>query len=338
MRRREFITLLGGMAMWPLGAQVARAAKRYRIGILCPEGPPPGFLEEFRQGLRALGYVEGQDVILEVRSADGYSQRLAALANELAKLKVDVIVAVNTPSVQAAKRASATIPIVMLRVADPVKTGLVSSLSRPGGNVTGLSLMVDELSGKRLALLKEAIPGVSRVAVLWYKPNPGSEIVVSAMKEASRGLGLDLLLMPLQHLGDLNAALQAANRRQAEAVIVIEDTVATEHRAEIINSAAFHSLPVVAQYKTFAETGALLAYGPNLSAMYRRVAFYVDRILKGHKAGDLPVEQPTEFHLVINLKTAKALAVTIPPTLLARANEVIECCGSLPHLGQSGRN
>jgi putative ABC transport system substrate-binding protein len=324
MRRREFIALLGGVAMWPLGAQAARAAKRYRIGILCPERPPPGFLEAFRQGLRALGYVEGQDVAFEVRGADGYSQRLAALANELANLKVDVIIAVNTPSVQAAKRASAKIPIVMLRVADPVKTGLVSSLSRPGGNVTGLSLMVDELSGKRLALLKEAIPRVSRVAVLWFKPNPGSEIVVSAMKASGRGLGLELLLLPLQLPADLNAALQSAARRQVEAVIVVEDTVATEHRAEILNLAAFHSLPVVAQYKTFAETGALLAYGPNLSAMYRRVAYYVDRILKGDKAGELPVEQPTEFHLVINLKTAKSLAVTIPPTLLARANEVIE--------------
>jgi putative ABC transport system substrate-binding protein len=324
MRRREFIALLGGVAMWPLGAQAARAAKRYRIGILCPERPPPGFLEAFRQGLRALGYVEGQDVAFEVRGADGYSQRLAALANELANLKVDVIIAVNTPSVQAAKRASAKIPIVMLRVADPVKTGLVSSLSRPGGNVTGLSLMVDELSGKRLALLKEAIPRVSRVAVLWFKPNPGSEIVVSAMKASGRGLGLELLLLPLQLPADLNAALQSAARRQVEAVIVVEDTVATEHRAEILNLAAFHSLPVVAQYKTFAETGALLAYGPNLSAMYRRVAYYVDRILKGDKAGELPVEQPTEFHLVINLKTAKALAVTIPPTLLARANEVIK--------------
>jgi len=324
MRRRELIALLGGVAMWPLGAQAAQATKRYRIGILCPERPPPGFLEAFRQGLRALGYVEGQDVAFEVRGADGYSQRLAALANELANLKVDVIVAVNTPSVQAAKRASATIPIVMLRVADPVKTGLVSSLSRPGGNVTGLSLMVDEPSGKRLALLKEAIPRVSRVAVLWFKPNPGSEIVVSAMKASGRGLGLELLLLPLQRPADLNAALQSATRRQAEAVIVVEDTVATEHRAEILNLAAFHSLPVIAQYKTFAETGALLAYGPNLSAMYRRVAYYVDRILKGDKAGELPVEQPTEFHLVINLKTAKALAVTIPPTLLARANEVIE--------------
>jgi putative ABC transport system substrate-binding protein len=325
MRRREFITFLGGAAVWPLGAQGARAAKRYRIGILCPERLPPEFLEEFRQGLRALGYVEGQGVTFEIRSADGYSQRLAAFANELANLKVDVIVAINTPSVQAAKRASATIPIVMLRVADPVKTGLVSSLSRPGGNVTGLSLMVDELGAKRLALLKEAIPRVSRIAVLWYKPNLGSEIVVSAMKAAGRGLGLELVPLALQRPADLDAALEAATRRrQAEAVIVVEDTVATEHRAEILNLAALHSLPVVAQYKTFAETGALLAYGPSLSAIYRRVASYVDRILKGDKAGDLPVEQPTEFHLVINLKTAKALAVTIPPTLLARASEVIE--------------
>ena len=318
MRRREFISFIGGMAVWPFGAQ-ALAVKRYRIGILCPEGPPPGFLEEFQQGLRELGYVEGHDIALEVRSAEGDSQRLAELANQLVNLKVDVIVAINTPSVQAAKKASITIPIVMTRIADPVKSGLVASLSRPGGNITGISFMVDELSGKRLALLKEVIPGVSRVAVLWYRPNPGSENVVSAMKAASRGLGLELVLLPLQRPAELNSAFQSAARRQVEALIVVEDAVATKHSDEILNLAALHSLPVVSQYKTFAKAGALLAYGPSLSAMYRRAAYYVDRILKGAKAGDLPVEQPTEFNLVINLKTAKALGVTIPPTLLATA-------------------
>ena len=172
MQRRDFITLLGGAAAaWPLAAYAQQAVKLYRIGILSPELPPPGFLEAFRQGLSELGYVEGQDIAFEVRSAEGYSQRLATLANLLVGLKVDVILALNTPSVQAAKKASATIPIVMTRIADPVKSGLVSSLSRPGGNITGLSFMVDELSGKRLALLKEAFPSVSRVAVLWYEPH-----------------------------------------------------------------------------------------------------------------------------------------------------------------------
>ena len=325
MRRREFITLLGGVAVsWPVGVLAQQTVKRYRIGILCPELPPPGFLEAFRQGLRARGYVEGRNIALEVRSAEGYAQRLAALANQLVELKVDVIVAINTPSVQAAKKASAAIPIVMTRIADPVKSGLVPSLSRPGGNVTGLSFMVDELSGKRLALLKEALPNVSRVALLWYKPNAGSEIVVGAMKAASREIGLELLLLPVRSPADLIGAFQTATRRRVEALIVVEDAVATSHMVEILSLAATHSLPVVSQYRTFALAGALLAYGPSPSAMYRRAAYYVDRILKGAKAGDLPVEQPTKFELVINLKTAKALGVTIPPTLLTRADEVIE--------------
>ena len=322
--RREFIILLGGAAVaWPLGAPAQQAVKLYRIGILSPELPPPGFLEAFRQGLRELGYVEGQDVAFEVRSAEGYGQRLAALANHLVELKVDVIVAINTPSVQAAKKATPTIPIVMMRVADPVKSGLVTSLSRPGGNITGLSFRVDELSGERLALLKESFPSVSKVAVLWYEPNPGADIAVGAIKAASRELGLELLLLPVHGPADLLGAFQAATRGRAEALIVIDDAVVTQHRVEILNLAATHSLAVVSQYKAFAEAGALLAYGPSTSAMYRRAAYYVDRILKGANAGDLPVEQPTKFDLVINLRTAKTLGATIPPSLLARADEVI---------------
>ena len=301
-----------------------QAVKLYRIGILSPQVPPLEFLEAFRQGLREFGYVEGQTIAFEVRSAEGYSQRLAPLANELVRLKVDVIVAINTPSVQAAKKASATIPIVMTRIADPVKSGLVGSLSRPGGNITGLSFMVDELSGKRLALLKDTLPGVSRVAILWYEPNPGADIAMGAIKAASRELGLELLLLPMHGPADLIGAFQAATRGRVQALIVIDDVVTTQHRVEILNLAATHSLAVVSQYKAFAEAGALLAYGPSLSAMYRRTAYYVDRILKGANAGDLPVEQSTKSDLVINLKTAKALGVTIPPSLLARADEVIE--------------
>ena len=325
MQRREFITLLGGAAVaWPLGAHAQQAVKLYRIGILSPDLPPPGFLDAFRQGLRELGYVEGHNIAFEVRSAEGYSQRLAALANLLVELKVDVILGINTPSVQAAKKSSATIPIVMTRIADPVKSGLVPSLSRPGGNITGLSFLVDELSGKQLALLKEAFPSVSRVAVLWYEPNPGADIAMGAIKAASREFGLQLLLLPVYGPADLIGAFQAATRGRVEALIVIDDVVTTQHRVEILNLAATHSLAVVSQYRAFAEAGALLAYGPNTSAMYRRAAYYVDRILKGAYAGDLPVEQPIKFDLVINLKTAKALGVTIPPSLLARADEVIE--------------
>jgi putative ABC transport system substrate-binding protein len=324
MQRREFITLIGGAALaWPLGAHAQQAVKLHRIGILSPELPPPGFLEAFRQGLRELGYVEGQDIAFEVRSADGDNQRLAALANQLVEVKVDVIVAINASSVQAAKKASATIPIVMTRIVDPVKSGLVRSLSRPGENITGLSGMADELIGKLLALLKEALPNVSRLAVLWY-PNAGPDIVVGAMKAASRELGLELLLLPVHGSADLIGAFQDATRGRVEALFVVEDVVSTQHRVEILNLAATHSLAVVSQYKTFAEAGALLAYGPSPSAMYRRTAYYVDRILKGANAGDLPVEQPTKFDLVINLKTAKALGVTIPPSLLTAADELIE--------------
>src|SRR5215470_15912931 len=217
MRRREFISLIGSVAAtWPLVARAQQAAKLYRIGILSPDLPPPGFLEAFRQGLRELGYVEGQNIAFEIRSAEGYSQRLAALANHLVELKVDVILAVNTPSVQAAKKATTTIPIVMTRIADPVKSGLVGSLSKPGGNITGLSFMVDELSGQRLAMLKEAFPSVSRVAVLWYEPNPGSGIAVGAIKAASRELGLGVLLLPVHGPAELAGAFQAAARSRAE--------------------------------------------------------------------------------------------------------------------------
>ena len=325
MRRREFITFVGGAAAAHVtSAHAQPAVKLYRIGILSPERPPPEFLETFRRGLRELGYVEGQNVALEIRSAEGYGQRLAVLANQLVALKVDVIVAINTPSVQAAKKASETIPIVMTRVADPVKSGLVPSLSRPGGNITGSSFMVDELSGKRLALLKEAIPSVSRVAVLWFEPNSGSANTVDAMKAASRELGVELLLLPVLGPTDLIGAFQAAIRGRVEGLIVVEDAVADKNMGEIMKLAATHSLAVVAHYKAFAEAGALLAYGPSLSGMYRQSAYYVDRILKGANAGDLPVERATKFDLIINLKTAKAVGVTIPPTLLVRADEVIE--------------
>ena len=325
MQRRDFITLLGGAAaLWPFAAYAQQAAKLYRIGILSPELPPPGFLDAFRQGLRELGYVEGRDIALEVRNAEGYSQRLGALANILAGLKVDVILALNTPSVQAAKKATVTIPIVMTQIADPLKSGLVTSLSRPGGNVTGMSFNVDELSGKGLALLREALPSLSRVAVLWYAPNPGADNAVSAIKAASRELGLELLLLPVHGQGDLITAFQTASRSRAEVLIVLADVVAIQHMGEILNLAATHSLAVISQYRAIAEAGALLAFGPDTPAMYRRAAYYVDRILKGANAGDLPVEEATKFDLVVNLKTAKTLGVTIPPSLLARADEVIK--------------
>jgi putative tryptophan/tyrosine transport system substrate-binding protein len=328
MRRREFITLLSGAAVaWPLVARAQKATqigKLHRIGILSPERPPAGLIEAFRQGLREFGYVEGENIVLEIRDAEGDSQQLMAFANELVERKVDVILAVNTPAVQAAKKATTTVPIIMTRLADPVKSGLVPSLSRPGGNVTGLSFMSDELSGKRLALLKEALPDVTRVAALWYDGNAGATIAVGEMKAPSRELGLELELLPIHDPADLIEVFQSANGNRVEAFILVDDAVITRHRVEILSWAAKHFVAVISLYKPFAEAGALIAYGPSALVMYRRAGYYVDRILKGANPGDLPVEQSSKFDFIINLKTAKALGVTIPPTLLARADEVIE--------------
>jgi putative ABC transport system substrate-binding protein len=293
------------------------------IGVLSPEIPPPGLLENFEEELRKLGYVPGQDINWTVRIArDG--KHLATLARELVGLHVDVILAVNTPAVQAAKDATETIPIVMTRVGDPIKLGLVKSLSKPGGNVTGLTFIPDEVSGKRLQLLKDILPSVSRVAVLWYGANAGTTLVVREMDAPSRQLGIHLLLVPVNGLDDLTGAFEAAKRGQVEAVVVVDDALITHHRVELLDLAIRHSLPVFALWKPFAEAGALMAYGASTPAIYRRAAHYVDRILKGASPADLPVEQPTQFELTINLKTARALGIEVPPTLLARADEVIE--------------
>ena len=239
----------------------------------------------------------------------------------MVRLKVDVILAVNTPAVQAAKKATETIPIVMTRVADPIKLGLVPSLSNPSGNITGLNFMPDELSGKRLQILKEIFPSVSRVAVLWYGANPGTTLVVRAMEAPSRELAIELLLLPVNGPDDFFKAFETANSGHAEALVVVDDALVTRHRVELLD---LPSLPVVSLFKPFAEAGALIAYGPSTPPMYRRAAYYVDRILRGARPAELPVEQPTRFELVINLKTARALGLSFPPGLLAIADEVIE--------------
>jgi putative ABC transport system substrate-binding protein len=324
MRRREFITLLGSAtATWPLAVR-AQEPIRKRVGILSPEAPPPGLLQEFEQELRNLGYVRGQNISFEMRDAEGDGQRLAAFADELVRVPVDVILAINTPAVQAAKRATAAIPIVMTRVGNPIKLGLVNSLSQPGGNVTGLTFIPDEVSGKRLQLLKEILPGASRAAVLWYGPNPGTTLVVHEMAAPSRQLGIELLLFPVNSPGDLPEAFDAGRRGHSQALVVVDDAFITKHRRKILDLAMRHSLPVFALFRPFAEDGALMAYGASAPPIYRRAAFYVDRILKGARPADLPVEQPTKFELTINLKTARALRVEVPPMLLARADEVIE--------------
>jgi putative ABC transport system substrate-binding protein len=308
----------------PLFAQAQEASQTHRIGVLMYDGAPPGLLEAFREGLQDLGYVEGKNITIEMRDAAGKNEQLGALADELLGLDVAVILAVNTPAAQAAKKATATIPIVITRVADPVKSGLVSSLARPGGNVTGSSVMHTDLSAKRIELLREILPGLARVVVLSNADNPGHTPQVAEMERASSELGLEFLSLPVRGPSDLPGAFQAATEAGAEALIVLDDTSFTNNRDQILELAADHGLPVVARYKDFADAGALIAYGPSLPALYRRAAYYTDKILKGAKPSDLPIDQPTRFELVVNLKAAKSLGLTMPRAVLMRADHVIE--------------
>jgi putative ABC transport system substrate-binding protein len=323
MRRRDVIALISGFIAAPLTVAAQQPGRLYRIGVLSPDDPVPGLLEGVREGLRSLGYVEGQHIAIELRNAGGQSAQLAPMAEELIRLRVDVILAVNTPAVQAAKNATTDIPIIMTRVADPVTTGLVASLSRPGGNVTGLSFIPDALSAKRLQLLKELLPGITRVAALWYAANPGAATIVREMEAASPQLGLELLRVPVQGTADLGAAFRAMMDGGTQAILVVDDAFITKCRADILGLAIQHRLPVSAMWKDFAEAGALVAYGPS-SVMYYRAAHYIDKILKGATPADLPVEQPTDLDLIVNLRAAKALGIAIPPSLLALADEVIE--------------
>ena len=323
MIRKAFI-LIAFLVVAPILAQAQQASQTARIGVLMYDGAPPGLLEAFQEGLQDLGYVEGKNITIEMRNAAGKTEELDALAGELVRLNVDVILAVNTPAAQAAKKTTATIPIVITRVADPVKSGLVPSLARPGGNLTGTSVMHTDLSAKRIELLREILPDISRVAVLSNADNPGHAPQVAEMERASSQLGLEFLSLPVHDPGDLAGTFQHATRARAEALIVLDDTSFTNHRSQILTLAADQSLPVVARYKDFADAGALIAYGPSLPALYRRAAYYTDKILKGAKPSDLPIEQPTRFDLVLNLKTAKALGLTIPPSVLMRADHVIE--------------
>jgi len=280
--------------------------------------------EAFRHGLRDPGYVEGQNIVLEYRFAVGQNERLPALAAVLVHLQVDLLVTSSGAGAHAAKDATEMIPIVMATSGDPVRSGLVASLARPGGNITGLSLMVTELGGKRLELLKEALPHVSRVAVLWNAGNPASPDELRAIETAARGLGLQLQSLAIRHPNELDSVFAAMTREGAEALIAPADGVFWSHRTRVVTLAAEHRLPAVFEAREFADAGSLMAYGPHVPDNYRRAAVYVDKILKGTKPADLPVEQPVKFEFVINLKTAKALGVTIPPALLFQADEVLQ--------------
>ena len=316
MERRRFMAVLTGAL---LAAPLAAEAAPTRIGLVAQD-LQPSLLETFRGELKRRGYTEGQDITIEVRNAAGHSDRLPALVDELVRLNV----AVNTPAAQAAKKATSTIPIVILRVADPVGQGLVGSLARPGGNVTGLAFMPDVLGAKGVEMLHEIVPSITRVASLYKADNPGALLVVTETERRSLQLGLHFVRLPVAGPADLPAVFQAAVRARTEAVFVMDDGAMTKQRQPLLELAARHSLPVVSIYKDVAEAGGFIAYGPSLTEMYRGGAQYVDRILKGAKPGGLPIEQPRKFDLLINLKTAKALGLTIQPLHLARADQIIE--------------
>ncbi len=325
-RRALVVTLAIATLVAPLAAD-AQARKVSRIGVLWT-GSRTAYapnLDALRQGLHELGYVEGQNVAFEYRFADGRVERLPDLATELVRLRVDVIVTSTTPAIQAAKNATKTIPIVMAVSGDAVGTGLVSSLARPGGNVTGLTLISPELAGKVLELLKEAIPGVTRVAVLVaYQAGPASALFLRETEVAARALGVQVQPLEVRSPDEFDSAFAAMGRARAGALIVQVSSLTFEHRRRIVDLAAKIRLPAIYESREFVETGGLMSYGQSASDMYRRSAAFVDKILKGAKPADLPVEQPTKFELAINLKTARALGLTIPPSVLVRADRVIE--------------
>jgi putative tryptophan/tyrosine transport system substrate-binding protein len=332
MERRAFLGgLAGSLLAAPLAAQAQQAAKVYRIGILgnVPLTDPGGarLWEVFIQGLRDLGYVEDRNLMIEYRSAEGKPERLPALAAELVGLKVDVIVAPNTPAALAAKQATRILPIVFIGAGDPVTSGLVTSLARPGGNVTGLSVLSTELVGKWLELLQQAVPGVGRVAALWQ---PGAmdertdRDMFKGAEVAARALGVRLQFVEARGPADFERAFSDMIRANADALTVRPAPMFISERRRLVDLAAKNRLPAVYAWREFVDAGGLMAYGPTGADLYQRAATYVDKILRGAKPADLPVEQPTKFELSINLKTAKALGLTIPPSLLQRADQVIE--------------
>jgi putative ABC transport system substrate-binding protein len=328
MRRREFVTLLGGAAAWPMAARAQQPGKMPRIGVLMP-GPSElsANLDAFQQGLHELGYTGGQNIAIERRYGGWKLDRLPDLAAELVRLKVDVIVAWSTPSARAAKQATSTIPVVAAAMADPVGDELVGSLARPGGNVTGTTFLGPELIAKRLGLLKEAVPGLSRVAALWHPDAYGEHTMGVVLKEAevaARELGLQLQLVRALGPNDFDSAFSAMTAEHAGAAIVLPSPMLFGEHRRIVDLAAKSRLPAMYQAREFVDAGGLMSYGANLADLFRRSATYVDKIFKGAKPADLPVEQPTKFEFIINLKTAKALGLTIPDSFLLLADEVIE--------------
>src|SRR5690242_2351874 len=327
MPRRAFLaTIAGGLLAAPFASEAQEAGKVYRVGFL---GNSTAALEanlvgSFREGLRDLGYVEGRNVVIEYRWAEGKYERFPALVAELLALKVDVIVTAGTPAAVAVKQATTTVPLVMAAVGDPVGTGLIASLARPGGNLTGLAAISPDLEGKRFELLRELLPKLSVVSFMVNPVNPLHSVSEKHAREAAKVLRLRLEFVGVRTEAEFDHAFETIARERPGAMVVLADRVFLHNRERIVTFAARHRLPTVYPYREVVDSGGLMCFGPNYPDMHRRAAIFVDKILKGVKPGDLPVEQPTKFELVLNLKTAKALGLTIPPSLLARADQVVE--------------
>ena len=309
----------------PLAAHAQRLGHVPVIGMLTPQPAPQPAFEAFRQGLRALGYVEGQSILFEYRFADGRFDQLPALATELVQRPVDILVTDGTPAALAAKHVTQTLPIVMATGVSPVERGLVDSLARPGGNITGLALQAQELMGKRVELLREALPGVTRVAYLWHpSPSPGPAALLQETERAARAVGVQLHPIKVHGPEEFDRAFAAVAQEHVGAFLTMPSGIFWTYRTQIVALATTYRLPGLFPDREFAEAGGLMTYGPNIQESFRRAATYVDKILNGAKPADLPVEQPTKFELLINLKTAQALGITMPPSLLLLADEVIQ--------------
>jgi putative ABC transport system substrate-binding protein len=327
-RRRLVLALMAGALAAPLASFAQQPAKIARIGFLhaaSPEGIGDVHLQAFRDGLRELGYVEGKNLQLEVRWGEGKLERLPALAAELVQAKVDIIVAATSPSVAAARQATRVIPIVMPTSSDPVGDGLVASLAHPGGNITGLSQMAPELGEKRLQLLKEIFPKVSHaMAVLWNPAYVGMRARFQQAQVAAPAVGLTVRSVEVRDTRELDAAFEAIAREHPEALLLLVDPFTFSQRSRIVEFAAEQRLPAIYESRDFVDVGGLISYGPNIPDQFRRAAAYVDKILRGAKPADLPIEQPTKFELVINMRAAKALGIKLPESILLRADRVIE--------------
>jgi ABC-type uncharacterized transport system substrate-binding protein len=325
MKRRKFITLLGGAAAWPLAARAQQVPKLPTIGFLGATTPSAmsQWVAAFVQRLRELGWIEGRTVAIEYRWAEGRNEHYNEIAAEFVRLKVDVIVTYSTAPVIAAKQATSVIPIVFAAANDPVGANLVASLARPGGNVTGLSVQQTDVAGKKLELLREVVPGLRHLAIMANTGNPGGMLEMGEAQAAARTLGLEAITIEIRRAEDIAPGFDALKGR-AEALYVCTDPLVVTNRARIHTLAMGARLPTIYNSREYVETGGLLSYGPNWPHMWSRAAGMVDKILRGTKPADIPVEQPTKFDLVINLTTAKALGLDVPPTLLARADEVIE--------------